>query len=293
MILEYHADDYGISLEQCERILDCHREGRLNGFSIMPNSDILEEAMALAAPYEDRIAYTIHLNLRDGRSNAPKEKIPHLTDSSGRYDISFGRLVIGSYLPGLRKTLRKELATEFSAQIKRLAPYFKDGRLRFDGHGHYHMVPVVFDALADVIREEDLDVSFIRVPRENVGLYLRHRKEIRDFKAINFVKVAILNTFSKRNIRKYPGIFGKAKPFDFMGVMLSGHMSYENVMPVYDEAIELAQKAGHDLEILFHPGSVLEEEALNKLNSEGKWFFDDPWRAKEADALKRLPVRKV
>ncbi len=78
-----------------------------------------------------------------------------------------------------------------------------------------------------------------------------------------------------------------------MGVMLSGHMSYENVMPVYDEAIELAKKAGHDLEILFHPGSVLEEEALNKLNSEGKWFFDDPWRAKEADALKRLPVRKV
>lgn len=291
-MIEYHADDYGISLEQCERILDCHKNGRLNGISIMPNSEILEEAMELIKPFEDKIAYTVHLNLRDGKSNAAPEKIRHLVNSGGIYDISFGKLVLASYLPGLRKIIRKEAGIEYKAQIERLRPYFKDGHIRLDSHGHYHMVPVLFDAIVDTIKKEGLDVTFIRVPRENIGLYLRHRKQIKDFKIINFVKVAILNTFAGRNMRKYPEIFKRAKPYDFMGVMLSGHMSYDNVKPVYREAIQLSEKAGTDLEILFHPGSVHEKDALEKLNDDGRWFFVDPWREKEADALKRLPIVK-
>ena len=291
-MIEYHADDYGISMEQCRRILACHINGRLNGISIMPNSDILEEAMELVRPYEDKIAYTVHLNLRDGKANAPKEKIPHLVDENGIHKVSFGKYVAGSYIPWMRKRLREELCIEFKAQIERLSPYFKDGHIRLDSHGHYHMVPVIFDAIADVIRDNDMDVTMIRVPRENIGLYLRHWKEIKDFKLINFVKVAILNTFAERNLRKYPGLFSKAKPYDFMGVMLSGHMSYENVYPVYEEAVRLSKEAGNDLELLFHPGSVREKEALSKLNPEGRWFFVDKWREKEADALKRLPAAK-
>ncbi len=288
MTIEYHADDYGISLEQCERILDCHRKGLLNGISIMPNSEILEEAMELVRPYEKEINYTVHLNLRDGRANAEKGLIPHLVDRDGRYNVSFGKFVLASYIPWMRNTYRKELYFEYKAQIERLAPYFKDGGIRIDSHGHYHMVPVLFDALCDVIRKNRLNVTFIRIPRENVGLYLRHRKEIKDFKAINFIKVAVLNFFAARNQRKYPGLFKKIRPYDFMGVMLSGHMSYENVMPVYREAKALSKRNGRDLEILFHPGSVHEKEALEKLNPEGRWFFVDPWREREADALKKL-----
>lgn len=285
---EYHADDYGISIKQCERILDCHKHGLLNGISIMPNSDILDEAMELLQPFKDRIAYTVHLNLRDGRANTEASLIPHLVDERGIYKVSFGKYVIASYIPWMRNKYRRELALEFKSQIDRLAPYFKDGHIRLDSHGHYHMVPVIFDAIADAIRDNGYDVTFIRVPRENIRLYLRHRKEIRDFKPINFVKVAILNTYAKRNLSRYPDIFNKAKPFDFMGVMLSGHMSYDNVKPVYEEAIRLAGKEGRDIEILFHPGSVHEKEALLKLNPGGRWFFVDPFREKEADAMKRL-----
>ena len=259
----------------------------------MPNSEILEEAMELVRPYEKEIGYTIHLNLRDGRSNADPDTIPHLTDKNGVYNVAFGKYVIASYIPWLRNIYRKELRTEYKAQIDRLAPYFKGRALRLDSHGHYHMVPVMFDAICDIIRENGLKVSFIRVPRENIGLYMKHRKEIKDFKAVNFLKVAILNIFAKRNMKKHPDIFAKAKPYDFMGVMLSGHMSYDNVYPVYDDAIRLAKKSGRNLEILFHPGSVHEKDALEGLNKEGRWFFVDKWREKEADALKRLPARKT
>ncbi len=288
-MIEYHADDYGISIEQCDRIIDCHVNGLLNGISIMPNSDILEEAMERIAPYEDKIAYTVHLNLKEGKCNADPKKIPHLVDDKGIYNVSFGSYVISSYLPWKRKIMRKELFTELKAQIERIAPYFKDGNIRLDGHGHYHMIPVVFDALCDVIKKEKMNVTFIRVPREDVPLYMRHRKQIKDFKAINFVKVAILNSFARRNIRKYPKVFKKAKPYDFMGVMLSGHMSYENVNPVYKDAIDQAKKRGRDIEILFHPGSVHEEAANARLTDPGDiWFLVDEWREKEADALHRL-----
>ena len=286
---EYHADDYGISLRQCDRIINCHINGLLNGISIMPNSDILEEAMEKIAPYEDKIAYTVHLNLKEGHCNADPALIPHLTDSKGIYNVFFGKYVISSYLPFRRNVMRKELAIELKAQIDRIAPYFKDGEIRLDGHGHYHMIPVVFDALCDVIRENDLNVTFIRVPREDVPLYLRHRKEIKDFKAVNFVKVAVLNYFAGRNLRKHADIFKRAKPYDFMGVMLSGHMSYDNVYPVYKDAIDRAKAKGNDIEILFHPGSVHEEEACAKLTDPGDiWFLVDEWREKEADALLRL-----
>lgn len=293
MTVEYHADDYGISIEQCDRILECCREGRLNGISIMPNSEILDEAMALLKPYEGKIAYTMHLNLRDGRSNASRDLIPHLVDKNGVYNVSFGKYVLASYIPRIRNIYRKELRIEYKAQIDALAPFFSDGRIRLDSHGHYHMVPVMFDAICDIIKEYGLNVTFIRVPRENIGLYMRHRKEIKDFKFINFIKVAILNLFAARNIRKHPEVFRKAKPYDFMGVMLSGHMTYDNVYPVYDEAIRLSEEAGNDLEILFHPGAVHEKDALDKLNEEGRWFFVDPFREKEADALKKLPARQT
>ncbi len=292
MIVEYHADDYGISIEQCERILDCHIKGCLNGISIMPNSEILNEAMELVKPYEKDIAYTIHLNLRDGKANADPKLIPHLVDKNGIYNVSFGKFVLASYIPGIRKVFREELAIEYKAQIDRLSSYFSDGNIRIDSHGHYHMVPVMFDALCDIIKKHNINVTFIRVPKENVALYLRHKREIKDFKIINFVKVAILNFFAWRNQKKYPEIFQKARPYDFMGVMLSGHMSYDNVSPVFMEAVSLAKKAGNNLEVLFHPGSVHEHEALEKLNPEGRWFFTDSWREKEADALKSLSQKQ-
>ena len=32
----YHADDFGVSLEQSEKILSCYQEGALNSISILP-----------------------------------------------------------------------------------------------------------------------------------------------------------------------------------------------------------------------------------------------------------------
>ena len=61
--IEYHADDYGLFPTQSHRILDCHRNGNLNGISVMPNSPYLGECMSDMYGFSDEVAVTVHLNL--------------------------------------------------------------------------------------------------------------------------------------------------------------------------------------------------------------------------------------
>lgn len=237
--IEFHADDYGMFLTQSGRILDCHKSGRLNGISVMPNGEELPACMALLEPYQKEIAMTVHLTFWEGRSMA---KQPLLTDEKGNLKGSFGKLLLASYLPG-RKELRRQLGQEIRAQIGAVAAYMEPGEsLRLDGHAHYHMLPVVFDALMDVIREDRLDVSYIRMPREAVSLYLRHFKKLHDFAPINLVKVAILNFLVWRNTRKYRDLLNKMEQRLFLGVFLSGRMDRANVEPLLEDAKALAGK---------------------------------------------------
>lgn len=65
MEIEYHADDFELFPTQSQRILDCYREGCLNGVGVMPNSPCLEHFMNLL---QKDIVLTVHLNLIEGNS---------------------------------------------------------------------------------------------------------------------------------------------------------------------------------------------------------------------------------
>ncbi len=289
-MIEFHADDYGLFPEQSKRILDCCENGVLNGVSIMPNSSYLRECMEMVAPYKDRLAITVHLNFMEGKALTPHDEIPDLTNEDGIFNISFGKMTIGSYNLFVRRRLKNQIKKELKAQIDACMPYLDSEHVRLDGHGHYHMVPVLFDALVETILENDYHVSFIRFPEENVTLYANHKAEIgQSLLPINRIKVIVLNTFGKRNRRKYADFIQRLESFKFMGVMLSGHMSYENVNPLMNDAKKWAADENANLEVLFHPGSVLEQERINELTNAGDVeFLPSEWRAKEADALKRL-----
>lgn len=263
--IEFHADDYGLFPTQSHRILDCRRNGNLNGVSIMPNSLCLEECVSDLFPFMENLAVTVHLNLIEGNSICKREEIPLLTDEAGRLNSSFGRLLLRSFLPG-RNAYREQLKKEFRAQIRAVQGKLEPGTpLRLDGHAHYHMIPVVFDAMMDVIREENLPVSYIRIPREYPMLYLRHIGKLKDLALINLVKFGILNLLSVRAYRKYGRELEAMEQKVFMGVFLSGSMYYENVIHILPDAIALAQKLGKGLEILAHPGGVYEEDDISQI----------------------------
>lgn len=278
--IEFHADDYGMFLNQSHRILDCHTHGKLNGISIMPNGEDLAACMALLGPAQKDLAVTVHLSFWEGHSLSRQ---PLVSDEQGNLKGSFGGLLLRSCLPG-RRQLRRQLAVEIRSQIGAVTAFLEPGAaLRLDGHAHYHMLPVVFDAIMDVIREDGLNVSYIRIPREHMGIYLRHWKTIHDFAPINLVKVAILNLLAWRNERKYRTELEKMEQMDFMGVFLSGRMYRDNVEPLLADAAALAAKRGAGLEVLAHPGGVYEPEDLKKLtHPDDVAFLSSEFRKKEA-----------
>lgn len=277
--IEYHADDYGLFPTQSHRILDCHRNGNLNGISVMPNSPYLGECMSDMYGFSDEVAVTVHLNLIEGRSLT---EVPLLTDAEGNLNCVFGDLLLRSFLPG-RDKYRQQLKQELRAQIQAVRKYFPEGKpLRLDGHAHYHMLPVVFDAMMDVIREDDLKISYIRIPREYWRIYLPCLHKLHQFSPINLAKVLILNLLARRAERKYAGELAKVQRKLFMGVFLSGRMYYENVIHLLPRAVSLAEKLGMDLEILGHPGGVFEQEDIARITSaEDRAFLTNDLRNRE------------
>lgn len=291
--IEYHADDYGLFPTQSQRILDCHTGGRLNGVSILTNGSDLERCMQMLHASGEGIATTVHLNIIEGSSLCSPEEVPLLVDENGVFHVSFAKLLAHSFLPG-RGKYKNQLKREFLAQIRRVQPYLTpDSPLRLDSHAHYHMVPVAFDALMELILEEKLDVSYIRIPREQVGVYLRHLRIFRDFAPINLVKVFLLNLLARRNQRKHRQALAPMEQKLFMGVFLSGCMYRENVEPLLPDMCRLAQKQGKNLEVLAHPGAVYEPEDIQKLTfPDDVKFLTSKMRMKEADFFQnRAPVR--
>lgn len=280
--IEYHADDFGLFPTQSQRILDCYRNGCLNGVSVMPNSPWLESAMDLLRPFSREIAVTVHLNLIEGRSLADKERVRLLTDDNGIFCTSFFNLLLRSYLPG-RADLHRQLKEEFRLQISAVKQFLEPGQLlRLDGHAHYHMIPVAFDALMEVIREEKLEVSYIRIPREHLSLYFRHGKCLRDISPINLAKVGILNILAWRNQWKHKKMLSQMEQKVFMGVFLSGSMYAENVAPIIQDACSLAKRKNCGLELLAHPGGVYEPEDIRQLtNPDDIRFLTSEMRRKE------------
>lgn len=70
--------------------------------------------------------------------------------------------------------------------------YMRPGeKLRIDGHARYHMLPIVFDSLVQVLGEEGLEVEYIRFPDERLGLYLPVLGRLVGVRLINLVKVVI------------------------------------------------------------------------------------------------------
>ena len=281
--VEFHADDYGMFPAQSRRILSCYHNGGLNGVSVMPNGDGLAECMALLQPELKNIAVTVHLNLIEGKALCPADAVSLLTDEEGNLNSSFGKLLLQSFLPG-RKQYYLQLRKELRAQILAVKEYLpKDLPLRLDGHAHYHMLPVVFDALMDVIQEEKLNVSYIRIPQEHLMLYLRNLGKLKDFAPINLVKVLILNLLALRSRCKYGAYLDGLEKKLFLGVFLSGRMHYENVSAVLQDAKALAEKRGCGMELLAHPGGVREPEDIARItNPDDRIFLTSPMRDAEA-----------
>ena len=292
-MIEYHADDYGLFPAQSRHIADCYYNGALNGISIMPNSPYLKECMEAIADIRKNLAVTVHLNFVEGKP-ITGDKARGLTDKDGNFSIGFGKLLLIGFVPVLRRIYYKVIRREVEAQLLACEPYMNDGKFRIDGHVHYHMLPLIFDAVMDVVKKNNLQVSYIRFPREELDVYRRASGKLKGLKPINFVKVCVLNALAARNERKYRDalVTLNVERKLFMGVMLSGHMFYDNVKECLPYAADIMADRGlSDMEILFHPGDVSENQEILQVTSKDDYDFlveNKANREKEAEALRKF-----
>lgn len=281
--IEYHADDYGLFPAQSRRILNCVENGVLNAVSIMSTSPYFAACMEFSEPFLDKLNIAVHLNFMEGRALRPGL----LTGKSGTFRVTFGSLLLHSCLPD-RNKYRAALREEIKSQLQAAEPYLSGRPLHIDSHAHYHMIPVVFDALMDVLTENKLPVSYIRIPREPIGLYLRHWTELKGLRPINLVKALVLNLLAGRNLHKYRSFMETLEKRVFLGVMLSGRMSYSNVSALRKDAAALAERRGWSLEILAHPGGVYEPEDLAALTrKDDAAFLSSRFRHEEAEMFQK------
>lgn len=273
MYVDIHADDYGYSINTSKDMLECMKKGCLNSFSIICNTSNFEESMELLYSEIPNLPFlpfiSVHINLPEGNG----EYLPK----------SWAQLFLVSYSlkrkrikEEIKEEIRKqidtvnEVATKCIAIAKNSGVECKQKGLRVDSHVHTHHIPVVWDALMEVIEEENYNVEYIRNSKEPIIPFIKHIDLISTYGVTNIIKNRILMLYSKK-IDDYCDKKGIEKMY-MWGLMMSGHMDFDRIKEVYKDMYDYANKHNRNLELLFHPGQANENEYSNEKNKD---YFTD------------------
>lgn len=267
------ADDYGMSEETCSRIEKCIKDGALNKISVFPNGKITN----LKKRFSDTgVVLSIHINLVEGKSVANPENLNLLVSDNGYFKNSFGKLFFLS-LSTKRKEFEKQVYIEIKEQIKCLKAYYAKGTaITLDSHQHIHMIPLIFKTLVRVIKDEKIDVEYLRYPTEPIMPYLLTPSLYLTYKPVNLIKQWLLKILGMVNRKELIDL--GANTAYFMGILFSGNMDEKRVNKVLVHYLKLAKKNNKDIELLFHPGYV---ESENELFDENKKSFNKFYLSRE------------
>lgn len=303
---DVHADDYALTTHTSEDILDCMKKGQLDSISVLPNMSCFQTCMDLlyaaipSLPFLPKLS--VHLDLVEGRSLAGASAVPLLVkDGGGLLGLSWGGVFLLSYLPWKRRAAKQQLKREIRAQIaaaqtaigraediakEHHIPHAQRG-LRIDSHQHVHMIPVVWEALTEVIAEDGYTVEYIRNAKEMLGAFLSEVSLWRTYRPINFIKNRLLSIYSHRADR-----YAKAHGLEQMylwGLVMSGRMDHARIARLYPKIAAKAERDGRVLEILFHPGQTTPEEVSEEIGREAaKDFYLKRDRHTEMEAVGRM-----
>ncbi|MEZ3444037.1 MAG: ChbG/HpnK family deacetylase [Lachnospiraceae bacterium] len=291
----FHADDFGVTTGQSERILDCYQNGALNSISVIANTPVLEETLEIlnrADPDKTRIRRVLHLNFVEGKPLSGAENVPDLVDSSGYFDKSFFRFFEWNYgkRGARRRGLVRQIKSEITAQLRAVTSVCDYGITAIDSHQHYHMIPIVFDSLMEVLMEkefEHLRIHQIRIPVDPATPLMHDAQMRRGVPKINWVKWCVLKIYVGRNTKVLRGR-GIESPV-FFGMFYTCEMKKEVVEALLPAYVAYADKKDQDLELMFHPGNLtVRHELLDARSEELVAFYMSDNRSYEAECLKLL-----
>lgn len=286
----FHADDYGVTKEQSYKILECYKNGALNSISVIPNSQALSECLQILdeADSDRKIRRVLHLNFVEGKPLAEMDNVDMLVDETGYFNRSFVQILKWNYIKHGKKRdmLKTQLKNEIAAQIEAVTNVCDYHISAIDAHQHYHMIPIVFDALMEVLEEKRIFIEEIRIPVDPVMPILQTR-DIRKPKIINFAKWGILKFYERRNRKRL-----KEKNIScpvFFGIFYTCEMKYDIVSELLPKYKKCAERKNERLELMFHPGNLTTRyELLDQRSDELAEFYMSENRFAEAECMKRM-----
>lgn len=161
--------------------------------------------------------------------------------------------------------------------------------LRIGSHQHTHMIPVVAEALFEVLEEQGWKASYIRDAKEPLFVFLQKTSLYKTYRLVNFVKNILLNYCSALLQKRFRN--AGMKPMYLWGLIMSGHMDEERIRQLLPNMEKKAEHNGRMLEILFHPGQVLREEISDEFSQEDAIAFHvSPDRSVEKQAVYALDL---
>lgn len=287
---DIHADDYALTVNTSKDMLACMLKGQLDSISIVPNMSCFEECMALFYQMIPKLPFlpkmSVHLDFVEGHSLAGAGQTPLLVrPGSMLMGLSWGGVFALSYLPWKRRAAKEQLKKEIKAQIEAVShvaanamniakehgiPCGQKG-LRIDSHQHAHMIPVVWEALTELIAQERYEVEYIRNSKELLGAFVSEVSLWKTYRPVNFIKNRLLSLYSHKADR-----YAKVHHMEQMylwGLVMSGHMDYDRIVRLYPKIAAKAEREGRVLEILFHPGLTLEDEVTEEIGAEAARDF--------------------
>lgn len=276
-MIYFCADDYGISKSSNTRIEECLKNGVLNKISVLPNSDALDFKRRLLG---ENVKLSLHLNLIEGYPLSKKEDVSLIVSDKGFFKYSFIGLFFLSIF-GNRSLLEKQLYNEIKMQIdfwkKEMG---EETPILVDSHQHTHMIPLVFKTLMRVIKEENVEVEYIRIPAEPILPYIKSPSLYFKFRPIGLIKqwlLKFLKFVNRKELKK-----ANIKSALFMGIMFSGQLTEDKI----NKLLPYYKKQNENIEIAFHPGYLESGESLiDGFRKDFKKFYYSKWRRIEYDTL--------
>jgi|GEM_PF-618946 len=192
-----NADDAGICPCVNEAILLGAEAGVITAAGIMPNMPFADHAVTLFREKKCSLDLGLHFCLTSGRPVSPPDEIPLLVNEQGFFRHGFVKLWMQTKL-SRRQTFLEQVKHELEAQLNWLE---KLGipLLFLDSHQHIHMIPGIFERVAELARSRHL---FLRIPDEKIGGFSRLFRRFPAWATGSMAKKALLSWFTQKAKRR-------------------------------------------------------------------------------------------
>jgi len=194
-----NADDFGLCKAINKAVLEGYQNGLLKSVSLVANGEGFEEAISTIIPQCPELGIGVHLNVMEGLSLC--EDVPTLTNSEGKFNNSFFKLLIKAYNPK-EKEFMPELEREFRLQIEKIMSKTKVTHI--DSHLHIHSIPKIFDLVCRLAKE--YGIKQVRTHFEKPYFVPNFQKYFSRTFLINILKSILFGFFTVFNdgtIHKY------------------------------------------------------------------------------------------